>query len=218
LRNERNVVRVWTISWQLGTRADELGRSLARELDIALFDDELVTAVAAGCELDPDAVRDLERHLPGPYLQWGLSLAIYYGGAALAAQELQRPRVMREVTERAIWNAVREPCVIVGRGAFAVLRDHPGTLHLRVHAPLEWRVGEYARDNCVSLSQARSSVRRDDHARESYVRRLYGLELRDDENFDVVLDASRLSLDAMLDLALVAGERWHDPSVSRVGD
>ena len=35
-------MRVWTISWQLGTRADELGRSLARELDIALFDDELV--------------------------------------------------------------------------------------------------------------------------------------------------------------------------------
>jgi cytidylate kinase len=211
LRNERNVVRVWTISWQEGTRGDELGRSLARELDVRLFDDELVAAVAAGCGLDPPSVRDLERHLPGPYLQWGLSLAVAFGGAAAAAEELRRPQAMRELTERAIHDAAREPCVILGRAAFAVLREQPGTLHLRVHAPLEWRAREYARENYLPLERARDLVARDDRARECYVRRLYRLELRDDDNFDLVLDASRLSLAAMVELALVAGERQRAP-------
>ena len=37
------------------------------------------------------------------------------------------------------------PCVIVGRCADYVLRDHPGLLRVMVHAPMEFR-RQYARD------------------------------------------------------------------------
>jgi cytidylate kinase len=200
-------MRVWTISWQEGTGGDAVGHRLAEEAGVRPVEDDVVASVAAAQGLDVEHMCAFERHLPGRLLEFGLTMAMTAGHSAEAAVELRRVKRTRELTEFVVREAAREPCVILGRAGFAILRDHPGALHIRLHAPLEWRIREFARTRCLPLEHARRLVVSDDRARETYVRRLYGLDLHDDENFDLVWDASRIPQETMVEMALVAAHR-----------
>ena len=208
-------MRVWTISWQEGTGGDAVGRRLAEEAGVRLVEDDVVASVAAAQGLDVEHMCAFERHLPGRLLEFGLTMAMTAGHSAEAAAELRRAKTTRELTEIAIREAAREPCVILGRAGFAILRAHPGALHIRLHAPLEWRVREFARTNFMPLERARRLVVSDDRARETYVRRLYGLDVHDDENFDLVWDASRIAPETIVEMALVAAHRHGLSAVAR---
>jgi len=120
--------------------------------------------------------------------------------------ELARQPSLRAVTEQVIREASRRRCVVLGRGGFVVLADHPGAIHIRLHAPLDWRATRCAREQCISRERARELLVAEDRARDTYLRRLYHRHFSDLAGFHLVLDASRFSTETVVEIALAAGD------------
>ena len=45
--------------------------------------------------------------------------------------------------------------IIVGRGGVSITRDIPNSLHIRIQAPLEWRINDVSKRHMISLTEAR---------------------------------------------------------------
>jgi cytidylate kinase len=99
--------------------------------------------------------------------------------------------------------AAHGSCVIVGRGATACL-PRATTLRLRIVADLGDRVHRIATEQQVSEDKALSFVQRIDRDRAQFVAHHFHRDVLDVHNFDLVLNASRLTASACADVALQA--------------
>jgi cytidylate kinase len=95
--------------------------------------------------------------------------------------------------------------VIVSPAAFAALAEHPGAVHVRIHAPLETRIAAYQRDHVVDRGHAEKAISRDDHVKSALVRSLYHVGMDDDRLFGLVLDSSRFTPERLVEILLAAG-------------
>lgn len=196
---------IWTISFEAGSGGEFVARALADRTGSPLIDRQAIVAIAHALEIDLEKADHLEHHPPGGRLeQMGLAAAALAPLGAGAVAELRAQPTLRAVTERLIREAARERCVILGRGGFLILADHPGAIHIRLHAPLEWRVAQHARDECVSREESRREILAEGRARDAYLRRLYGRRFADLSGFQLVIDASRLSPETIVEMALAA--------------
>jgi cytidylate kinase len=200
-------VAVWTISWQEGSGGEEVARLLAERAGVPLVDREVIEAIARTFDTGLREASEIERHLPGALTRMGLSAAAIPGGSALAVAELRKPETLRDVVELVFRQAARWPCVLLGRGGFAILAGHPGAYHVRIRAPFEWRSERYACLHCLAAAQARKALERDDRARATYIRQVHRRQIDDPANFHLLVDASRFSPEAVADLLLLAGGR-----------
>ena len=196
---------IWTISWQAGTGGEQNAGELAEQAGVPLVDRQLSEAIALRLGLSsPGLAEELERQPPGLLLKVGLTTALAFGRGE-ATRELQLLSSLRESIEQVIVEAARRPCVILGHGAFVILADHPGAVHVRIRAPLAWRIERYAREQLIDRHRAEQEVRRDDRIRTAHLRRLYGKAIDDPSNFDLVCDASRFPPERLVELLLDAG-------------
>jgi cytidylate kinase len=94
--------------------------------------------------------------------------------------------------------------VILGRAAAVVLAGEPGALHVRLDGPVGPRIEQAAALGGLSTEDAQRAQRQSDRARESYVRQLYRVDPRDPRHYHLVLDSTKLPLDACVDLIVAA--------------
>ena len=82
--------------------------------------------------------------------------------------------------------------VLVGRGGAIVSRDIERSLHIRLEAPLEWRIGVIMSNLGFSKEYSREYIRKSDEEREMYVQKMlpgYNRDLL----YDIVLNPSRFT-------------------------
>jgi cytidylate kinase len=183
-----------TISNEYGSGALAVAERAARALGYAYVDRQLPVVVAKRLHITPEAVEaseDSQRTL-GELLLDGLERATPELAQAVAAEPLD------EELLAAVAAAVREytsagDCVIVGRGAFAILGDRPDVLRVFMHAPREWRVAHVVETTRVRPDVAEAEIERVDRARIAYIRQWYGLTFGDLQNYDLCIDTSRLN-------------------------
>ena len=95
--------------------------------------------------------------------------------------------------------------LIIGRGSQMILRDYPGVLHIRIEAPLEYRIQRvnsrlreeqqayYPQMEIRRAAQDLIAERDADSA--SYIRRFYGADWTDPFLYHAVLNSAKLSID-----------------------
>jgi cytidylate kinase len=191
-------VTVWTISAQAGSGGEQIARLLAERVGVPL--------VAPLTTDAPHGRRGIRRIGSWLFEAGACAGSMFVASADLRFVQPDTPSE-RELTESMISEAARSPAVIADWSAFAVLADHPAACHVRVRAPVEWRVALYARENCVPAGDAEQALRTLERERCAYVRQRHGRRLDAPENFTLVCDASRLAPRHMVDL-LVAALGW----------
>lgn len=97
--------------------------------------------------------------------------------------------------------------VIVGRGGQALLRDKADVLHIRLVASLDARVQRLHTQENYSLGGAQDYVVKRDRASAEYLRRFYDLDWADPVLYDLVINTTRLDLEAATQLVIKALER-----------
>jgi cytidylate kinase len=194
---------VWTIAAEEGTGGARIAASLAAASDAALLDRSSLVLFAR--ELSPDIgdARGLEERVGGRLNLSALSIAMSTG-SDVAFRELQMMRALPELGRTIMRRAAQTRCVILASAGFAALPDHPSAIHVRVRAPLQWRIDAYQRENVVDRRCAEKAVKHDDHVKHAWVRTLYGLDIDDARNFALTIDASRVSPERIVDLLLAA--------------
>jgi cytidylate kinase len=82
--------------------------------------------------------------------------------------------------------------VIVGRGSVAILQGCPHVLHIRLQAPLEWRVQEICTSRGLKETEALKMTNETDKKRTALIELLLGRKF-DQNLFDVVFNCSTFS-------------------------
>jgi cytidylate kinase len=195
---------VWTISAQAGTGGEDVAARLAVAAGVPLLDRKTLALFAH--ELNPLVTDgdDLERRVCGPLNLAALSMAMTTGSLD-AFQELQLRQTLPELGRAVLGTAARRPCVIFAAAAFAALPEHPSAIHVRLRAPLDWRIANYQREHLVDRRCAEKKLKHDDHLRHKWVKTLYHVDVDESRRFSVVLDASRFAADRLVEILLAAG-------------
>jgi hypothetical protein len=194
---------VWTISAQAGTAGDRIAARLAAAAGVALV--ERASLAAFAYELNPaiGPVDELEERVGGPLRLAALSIGATTGSVD-AFRELQLRQTLPDLGRAIMSEAARLPCVILATAAFAALPRHCAAVHVRLWAPLQWRIRAHQRDCVVDVHSAEKAVRHADHLQRVWVKSLYGVDIEDCRRFTLALDASRISEDRLVEILLAA--------------
>lgn len=201
-----------TISREFGAGGSDVARELGARLQWPVLDRELVREVANRLRLDPRHVEPVDECT----CSW---LARLVASALLMSPPEQHVDVdshavvhadaVAEAARAAILaRAQRPPLIVVGHGAQCLFKGRPGTLHVRLVAPMEQRVDRICRrDTCDRVAAAQVARRMDD-VRRAYVRRHYHADVRDPLLYDVELNTGTIALEMCVELlaTIIAGE------------
>ena len=192
-----------TISWQIGIEGERIGALVGRHLGLPVVDDEIVDAVMAALRTGLSEAADMERFVP----TWGATLAVSLlatAGMPAARADIVRAECAHEAVQLVLREAAKQSCVIMGRGGFALLSDHPGACHVRLTAPAPWRAARLAARECMPLDRAVRTVESDDRNRSCFVRHYYDRRLDDAANFHLVLAADRYAPERLAEIIAAA--------------
>jgi cytidylate kinase len=182
-----------TISNHYGSGALAVAARAARALGYRFVDRQLPVVVGKRLHITPEAVEASEdsRRTLGERLVDSLERATPETAQASAAEPLDE-ELLAAVAAAVREYAAKGSCVIVGRGAFAILGARPDVLRVFMRAPREWRVAHVMETTHVPRDLAEGEIDRVDRARTAYIRQWYGLSFGDPQNYDLCIDTSRL--------------------------
>lgn len=83
--------------------------------------------------------------------------------------------------------AERGHAIIVGRGGVSITRNIPWSLHIKIQAPLEWRINDVSNRQMISLAEAKKKIDHIDAQRAS-IREFFEEKKVDDDVFDVTFN------------------------------
>jgi len=203
-----------TISREAGAGGSTFARSLVAKLNdiessrLALeepsamsvqlwqsFDRELIERIADDAQVAADLIARLET---GSHT-W---LDDFMSGASLQDREPSEAALLRRVigTVRALAEAGR--VVLVGLGGVAITRAMPGALHVRIVAPLQYRITHMAALHGETIKQATERVRLLDANRAAFFRKYFPETLLTPEFFHLTLNSGLLSETEMVETVL----------------
>ena len=99
--------------------------------------------------------------------------------------------------------------IILGMGGSVLLSGFPGALHVRVTASETTRLNTIARKYHITSDEASEVLTIADRKHRKFVRTVYGKDITSPEQFDLILNTDRLSVDECVD-AIVELARKHD--------
>ncbi len=190
--------KIITISREFGSGGRTIGRLVAEKLGIPFYDKELVDQIALESGFAPKYVEEHGEHSPTG------SLFSY----AFAPQGI--PGVMNGLsTADFLWNvqcnvilqlAEKGPCVIVGRNADYILKDHPEALHAYVFADVPYRAERIVRLYGESEKSPEQRLAEKDKRRRVNYQHYTGRTWGQAQNYDICLDTGVLGVDQCVDI------------------
>jgi cytidylate kinase len=196
-----------TVSRQIGAGGSEIASRVAAALKFRLVDNELIDRVALQVGLSRTQVANREERAPG-FLE-RLVRALSRSVPELQSTPADRPPEPEEkslvaATEKVVADLAAEGrVVLVGRAAPAVLSGTHDALHVKIVAPVHFRIGRIREADRVDEREAERRLRESDANRARYHRHHYGRDWGDPANYHMVLNAGSLGLEGATDLIVV---------------
>lgn len=194
---------VITIGRQFGAGGRELGKELARILGYEYYDKELLTQAAISAGLNPELFERADEKAPSfisglfSFNHGSSSYSIYAGSTPISDENIYGAQadLIRHLAET-------RNCIIVGRTADYVLRNHPDVLSVFVHSPIEKRVERIIKrqneaGSKLTPSQATSMAHKIDRLRANYYNFYTDLNWGEAATYHMSFDSSRMSIPAI---------------------
>ena len=194
--------RIITISREFGSGGHEIGNLLATRLDIPLYDNNLIRMVAEKLDIREETARAVDETTLNSFLAGFIFEPIeessrlngteYVPPLTQQVYELQCD-IIRKLAERG-------PCIIVGRCADFVLRDHKNCINVFICADWEDRVERIAKKYDISQRKAADKIKKMDRERRNYYESHTGQEWGSIDSHHMLLNVSRLGMDRTVDI------------------
>ncbi len=182
-----------TISREFGAAGGEIGKKLAKELNLQYYDKEIILMTARNSNLDVNSLIEWDEKIPKNF-GFAQSLFDFYNRPLSETIFQAQTKVIQKIGEKG-------NCVIVGRNADSILREYDGCLTVFIHAEFDWRVRRMSNKMPGnSLARVEEQAKLVDQARRKYysyhVHREFGMA----DNYDISLCSSRLGIDTCVQL------------------
>ncbi|MCS7264845.1 MAG: cytidylate kinase-like family protein [Armatimonadetes bacterium] len=219
---------VITISRVFGCAADEVTAKVAEILGYEVVDKELLAHIAAEAQKSEDEVArydestmsPIERFLkalvrfsvpeeaiawsPGPLRETPFFLPTKEQWRREGGKVLDHEECLK-FTQMALKKlAQKGRVIIVGRGGMVVLKDFPKAIHVRLFAPLEWRIQRVAKIENITCEKAKQKIIAEDKRRAEYLRQFYGVDWNDPSLYHMVLNVAKLGVELSAQLIVSA--------------
>lgn len=200
-KQSRNDNFVVTVGRQMGSGGRELGRKLAERLGVEFYDKKLLLDAARKSGLVPEIFERDDERSPSLFAG-GFSMGMgFFGGGHFAGGYMNDDVVYRAQSDVIRELGATKSCVIVGRTADYVLRDHPRCINIFVHAPEEECIKRLlSRGDKGSEAEARTMCRKINKLRANYYNfytdRTWGAA----PTYDLTIDSSLLPMDEVVDI------------------
>ena len=191
-----------TINRELGSGGRTVGRKLAEKLGVEYFDKAVIKALEERYNLTADQIEQLKGQETGWWAEFKRKMTFSESEYELNQTNIETEDVFRAETQILKALAKDQSCVIAGRTAFYMFRDHPNHLSVFIQASMLNRMERVAREQDMSKEQARLVIDKVDKMRENYVNEFAGTSRYDARNYHLVLSMDDLTEDAAVDLIL----------------
>ena len=187
---KKNII---TISRQFGSGGRTVGRLIAERLGIPFYDKELVEQVALESGFAPKFVEEHGEHAPGNSV---FAYAFAPQGVPGIMNGMSTADFLWQIQCNAILQlAQKGSCVIVGRNADYVLKDHPNALHAYVHADTDFRADRIVRLYGESEKSPQARLQEKDKRRKINYQHYTGRTWGAAENYDICLNTGVIGVE-----------------------
>lgn len=184
-----------TISRQNGSLGDEIAAGLAQRLGTEVISRQYALDNFFG-EINPGTLARLNES------------AKFFSAPLPGSQRSYASILVEKIREMASRSADSN-LVVLGMGGCMILAGYPGAVHIRVTASEETRIRTVAKRYRISDDEAREVLTISDRKHKRFVQSLFSKDLTAQENFDLILNTDRLSVDECID-AIAELSRKHD--------
>jgi len=172
-------VRTITVEREYGSGGALIARRLAEHLDWKLWDEELTAEIARIAKVDHKAARLCDERMDPliyrlfrVFARGSYERALPLEGVSSRFDADQMVAMLQEVIEDV---ASRGNCVIVGRGAPYILRNHSDAFHVFIYAPRDEKIRRI-KTLGKTEKEAAQLVAEVDAERASFIRHYFGAE------------------------------------------
>ncbi len=191
-----------TINRELGSGGRTVGRKLAEKLGVEYFDKAVIKALEERYNLTAEQIEHLKGLETGWWAEFKRKMTFSEAEYDLNQTNIETEDVFRAETQILKALAKDQSCVIAGRTAFYMFRDHPNHLSILIQASMPCRMARVAREQNMSKEEARLTIDKVDRMRENYVREFTGTSRYDTRNYQLVINMDEINEDAAVDLII----------------
>ncbi len=185
-----------TISREFGCEGTPLSRMLVRKLSTSeypwvLFHRELITELSEKEDIQRDLMESITEEHRGQVHQY-----IEH----LLAHKPTNVELYKKIAEALRILGERGRSVILGAGAAIITAGMPHMLHLRLQAPMDFRVERVAKLLDVSSQEARDMIRKNDSKREEFIYEFTRKDVRSPHHYHLIIDNSKFDATQITEL------------------
>ena len=199
---------VITISRQFGSGGHEVGEKLSRQLDVPFYDKALIAMAAKQSGLSEEVFANADEKATSSLLYSMVMGSYSFGARVPGINEMPINDKLFIIQSDIIKKAAADgPCVIIGRCADYILREHENCLNVFVHASKEERVRRSIAKKDCEERKASDFVTKKDKQRANYYNFYSNKRWDDLQNYDITIDTSRFTVDEAVDILMDAAKR-----------
>ena len=192
--------KVITISREYGAGGHTIGKQVAQELGIELYDRDIVRETVQASGYDTETVQQEEEEVSktSAFLKSILSNSAYYPNTQDAIHDVQQAVILRY--------AQQGPCVILGRCADEILRTSGiPCLNVFIHASEIHRAERMRKETGITdTTELQRLIVRKDHLRRNYYNHYTGKQWGDSHNYHLSLDSGTLGDELCVQIIVAA--------------
>lgn len=189
-----------TIGRQFGSGGYEIAEKLAEDLDIKLYDKEMLDRAAKESGLCQEL---FETHDEKPTSSFLYSLVMDTHSFGYASGSYSDMPINHKIF-LAQFDTIKKiseegPCILIGRCADYALENHPDLLSVFIHADLDARIRRVARMYDLTDAKAKEMIIKTDKKRSSYYNYYSNKKWGAAESYNICLDSSILGINGTVE-------------------
>lgn len=195
--------RIITISREFGSGGRTIGKLVAEKLGYRFYDRELVDKVAERSGFSPEFIEESGEYASARNsLLFALATASQYSPNGLSMHDklyIEQTKIIEELAQEG-------GCVIVGRCADYILRDHKDCLHVFIHADMESRAKRIVARYGEQDKSPEKRLAEKDQKRKVYYKNYTGRSWGQAQNYDLCLNSGVLGVELCAQLVVEAAK------------
>ena len=186
---------VITIGCEYGAKGNQIGRKVAEDLEIKFYDRDTVDQIIKEVGIPKEIMEKVEEGvtIAGKGAEGDVRGSFSkYADLTDRAMHVQKT-IIRKLSDR-------ESCVIIGRSADYILKEHQSILRVFIYSPNEVRIHNVMKSHNLSADDAKLLIIEKDKRYHKRHLALTGSYRGDRHNRDMLIDSSLLGVDGTAEL------------------
>lgn len=195
---------VITICREFGSGGKYIGEKLAQELNMKLYDKEILSKVSDESGIDLNILEQVDEKQEQSFW-YTFATSLYETAESIDPMNQKLPsneRLFIKQTRVIEDIADKEDCIIIGRCSNIILKNKPNVFNIFVYSSnLEFKIQRKIKYSDIKdRNEVEELIHKTDLEREKYYNYFTGKKWGDREDYDLMIDTSKIGVDNTVEL------------------